>query len=139
MSILDRLFKMKPSIELDDPVFRHITLDRGIWTFIPNPPTEGFMITVDAPDTGPTPEQRELFQQIRSQLGEFEQRARDYMRTRVDDGIDVSKLSTYSVAIGSVEDTGRREFVLELSDSDAIIIHCVAFRADEAVDYGFDD
>ena len=139
MSIFDRLFKKKPAIELDDPVFRHITFDRGVWTFIPNPPTEGFMITVAAPVAGPTPEQREFFQDVHSRLNDFEQRARDYMRSRVDHGVDVSRLSTYSVEIGTVEDTGRREFVLELSDSEAIVIHRVAFRADEAVDYGFDD
>jgi hypothetical protein len=97
------------------------------------------MITVDAPDTGPTPEQRAFFQHVRSRLAEFEQRGRDYMRSRVDDGVDVSRLSTYSVEIGSAEDTGRREFVLEMSDSDAIVIHRVTFRADEAVDYGFND
>jgi hypothetical protein len=139
MSILDRLFKKKPTIESDDLVFGRITFDQGIWTFIPNPPVAGFMITIDAPETGPTPEQRAFFQHIRSRLGEFELRARDFMRSRVDAGVDVSRLATYSVEIGSAEDTGRREFVLELSDSDAIVIHRVTFRADEAVEYGFDD
>jgi len=139
MSILDRLFKKKPAIELGDPVFGRISFDKGIWTFIPIPPTEGFMITIDAPEAGPTQEQRTFFEQVRSRLSEFEQRARDYMRSRVDDGVDVSRLSTYSVEIGSAEDTERREFVLELSDSDAIVIHRVSFRGDEAVEYGFDD
>lgn len=139
MSILDRLFKKKSVIELNDPVFGRITFDQGIWTFIPSPPTEGFMITIDAPETGPTAEQRVFFQELRSQLTDHEQRARDYMRSRVDDGVDVSRLSIYSVEIGSPEETVRREFVLELSDSEAIMIHRVSFRAREPVDYGFDD
>jgi hypothetical protein len=37
------------------------------------------------------------------------------------------------------EETWRREFVLELCDSEAIVIHRVSFRAREPVDYGFDD
>jgi hypothetical protein len=139
MSILDRLFKKKPAIEMDDPVFGRISFDQGFWTFIPNPPAAGFMITIDARETGPTPEQRAFFQHISSRLGKFEERARDFMRSRVDAGVDVSRLSTYSVEIGSADDTGRREFVLELSDSDAIVIHRVTFRADEAVEYRFDD
>jgi hypothetical protein len=139
MSIFDRLFKKKPVIQMDDPVFGHMTFEQGLWAFIPDPQTEEFMVTVPAPETGPTPEQRALFQDIRSQLSGYEQRARDYMRSRVDKGIDVSALSTYSVAMGSTEETARREFVLELSDSEATIIHRVSFRADEPVEYGFDD
>jgi hypothetical protein len=139
MSILDRLFRKKPAIALDDPVFGRITFEQGIWTFIPNPPTDGFMVTIDAPEIGPTAEQRAFFQELRGQRADLEQRARDYMRSRVDDGAEISRLSTYSIEIGSAEETARREFVLELSDSDAIMIHRVSFRAGEAVDYGFDD
>lgn len=139
MSILDRLFKKKPAIELDDPVFGRITFDQGIWTFIPNPPAAGFMITIDASETGPTPEQRAFFQRIISRLAQFEQHARDFIRSRVGPEVDVSRLSTYSAEIGSADCTGRREFVLELSDSDAIVIHRVTFHADEAVEYGCDD
>lgn len=139
MSILDRLFKKKPVKELDDPVLGHLTLEQGIWTFIPDPQTEAFMITVPAPESGPTPEQRAFFEDIRSRLPVFEQRARDYMRSRVEQGIDVSALATYSVAMGSTEETARREFVLELSDSEAIVIHRVSFREDQPVEYGFDD
>src|SRR4051794_23581240 len=115
MSIFDHLFGKKSAIALDDPVFGPITFDHCIWTFIPNPPTDGFMITIDAPETGPTTEQRAFFQEVRSQLTDYEQRARDYMRSRVDGGVDVSLLSTYSVDIGSAEETARRQFVLELS------------------------
>lgn len=126
-------------MKLDDPVFGRIAFDQGIWTFIPSLLTVGFMVTIDAPETGPTTEQRALFQEIRSILMRFEERARDYMRPRVEMGLDVSRLSTYSIGIGNVEETAHQEFVLELSDSEAIVIHRVAFRTGEPVDYGFDD
>jgi len=139
MSLFSRLFKEKPAIELHDSVFGHITFERGIWAYLPNPPTEGFMITIDAPESGPAEEQRVLFQQIRERLAEFEQRARDVMQSRVDEEIDVGQLATYSVEIGASDETARRGFVLELSDPDAIVIHRVTFRGDEAVYDGFDD
>ncbi len=97
------------------------------------------MITINAPETGPAQEQRIFFQHVRSHLGEFEQRAKEYMRSRVAGGVNVKQLATYSVEIGNEADIARREFVLELSDPDAIIIHRVTFRGDETVDYGFDD
>jgi hypothetical protein len=139
MSIFGSLFKKKPVVEADDPVFGHLTYEQGIWTFIPKPPTGGFMITVDAPETGPTELQRGFFQRIRSRLSEFEQRARDFMRSRVDTGVDVSRLSVYSVEIGSDTESQRELFVLEMCDKDASIIHRVSFTGTEPVDYGFDD
>lgn len=139
MSIFRSLFKKKPSIEADDPVFGHITFERGIWTFIPSPPTEGFMINVDAPETGPSQLQRDFFQKIRSRLSDFGQLARDYMLSRVDEGVDLSHLSVYSVEIGSDDESRRESFVLEMSDDEAIVIHRVSFSGGTAVDYGYDD
>ncbi len=139
MSFFDSLFKKKPIIAADDPVFGPITFEQGIWTFIPKPPTEGFMITVDAPETGPTQLQRDFFQKLCSRLPQFEPRARDFMRSRVDAGVDVSRLSVYSVGIGSDAESRRESFVLEMSDEEAIIIHRVSFAGSEPVDFGFDD
>lgn len=138
MSILDRLFKKKPIIELDDPVFGHITFDQGIWTFLPTKPENGYMIGVDAPATGPSEQQRSFFGQVRSALPEYERHARDYMKSRVDQSVNVSRLSTYSVQVGDEEETRRKAFVLELSDEDAFIVHRVCFSAGQPVDYGFD-
>lgn len=97
MSILGSLFKKKPVITADDPVFGHITFQQGIWTFIPNPPTDGFMVSVDAPESGPSQLQRDFFQKVRAILSNFERRARDFIRSRVEAGVDVSLLSVYSV------------------------------------------
>lgn len=83
MSIFGRLFKKKSVIAVDDPVFGYVTFEQAIWTFVPNPPTEGFMITVDAPETGPSQLQRDFFQMIRASLPECERVAREFMRSRV--------------------------------------------------------
>jgi hypothetical protein len=133
------LFRKKAIIRADDPAFGHITFERGIWAFIPSPQTEGFMITVDAPESGPSQLQRDFFQNIRARLSEFEQHARDFMRSRVDTGVEVSRLSVYSVAVGNEEETRQRRFVLEMSDPDAHVIHRVTFSGNDAVDYGYDD
>ena len=139
MSFFRRLFKKKSVIAADDPVFGHIAFEQGIWKFIPNSPTEGFMITVDAPESGPSQLQRDFFQTIRSGVSEFEQRARDFMWSQVDAGVDVSRLSVYSVEVGSDAECQRESFVLEMCDENATIIHRVSFSDFEPVAYGFDD
>src|SRR5262245_45128897 len=138
VGLFDRLFKQKPIIEADDPVFGHITYKRGVWTFIPRRPTNGFMITVPAPETGPTQSQRSHFQKIRSELPKLEQRARDFMRSRVEQNVDVSSLSVYSIEIGDDDQSRRESFVLEMCDESAHIIHRVSFIGSEPQDYGFD-
>ena len=139
MKMFGDLFKKKPVIAAYDPAFGRITLEQGVWTSIPAPPTNGFMITVDAPESGPSQLQRDFFQKVRGSLSEYELRARDFMRSRVDAGVDVSRLSVYSVEVGSDVECQRGVFVLEMSDPDAIIIHRVSFTGDEPVGYGFDD
>ena len=139
MGIFHSLFQKKPVVAADDPLFGHITFEQGIWTFIPNPPTEGFMITVDAPESGPSQLQRDFFQKVRASLPDFEQRARDFMRSRVDAGVEVSSHSVYSVEIGSDDESRQQRFVLEMCDAEAIVIHRVSFSGSEPVDYGYDD
>ena len=139
MGLLSRFFKKKTVIELPDPVFGRITYDQGIWTFLPTKPDDGFMIGVDAPEAGPTERQRAFFSRLRSDLAEYERRARDYMSSRVEPSVMVSELSIYAVQIEDDEATRRGEFTLEMSDDDASIVHRVSFRAGEPMDYGFDD
>ena len=80
-----------------------------------------------------------LFQKVRTSLPDFERRAREFMRSRVDPGIEVSSLSVYSVEVGSDDESRQQRFVLEMSDADAIVIHRVSFSSGEPVDYGYDD
>ena len=51
----------------------------------------------------------------------------------------VSQLSIYSVQIGDDGATQRNEFVLELADDEAFIVHRVSFKVGHPIDYGFDD
>jgi len=139
MGLFGNLFNKKPVLALQDPVFGPVTYDQGIWTFLPKKPEDGFMIGIDAPASGPSNQQRLFFGRVRSELLAFERRARDYMRSRVEASVDVSRLSTYSVQVGSDEETQREEFVLELSDQDAFVVHRVSFQAGQPTDYGFDD
>ena len=139
MGIFANLFKKKPVIELRDPVFGLLTYDQGIWTFLPTKPEGGFMIGVDAPEAGPTERQRAFFNQVRSELADYERRARDYLTPRVEPSVTVSRLSTYSVQIGDDVATQRGEFVLELSDDDAFAVHRVSFSEGQPFEYGCDD
>lgn len=139
MSWFHNLFKKQPVIRLADAVFGSITFEHGIWTFLPKKPEDGFLIGVDAPQEGPSAGQRAFFCQVRSELAAYEQKAREYMVSHVTSSVKVASLSTYSVQIGDDEATQREEFVLDLSDEDAFIVHRVSFRAGQPVDYGFDD
>ncbi len=130
--------RKKQAVEMDDHVFGHMTFDRGIWTHIPVTSAGDYMITVDGVDSGPTAEQRDLFEYIRSRLDDFVRQAQEYMWTR-DKYTDTSGLTVYSVAIGSSEEALHQEFILELSDKDAEVIHHVSFRAGKPIDYGVDD
>ena len=90
MGLFSRFFKKKALIELRDPVFGLITYNRGLWTFLPTKPEDDFMIGVEAPETGPTMRQRNFLSQLRSELAEYERRAREYMTTRVQPPVRVS-------------------------------------------------
>jgi len=139
MSFFGDLFKKKPPVEVHDPAFGCLSFTNGMWSFIPTTPGTGFMITVDAQEAGPTEGQRDLFQRIRSSLPKFECQARDFVQLRLGQTVDATQLSVYSVAIGNDDETAGQQFVLELSDDDATVVHRIRFRAGEPVDYGFDD
>ncbi len=139
MGIFSNLFRKKPTIELRDSVFGPISYDRGVWTFVPKEPKEGFMINVIAAAAGPSELQRVVFSRVRSELAEYERRARDYMTPHLDESVSVSQLSIYAVLIGDDDESQREELVLEFSDRDAFTVHRVSFRKGEPVDYGADD
>jgi hypothetical protein len=138
MGLFSRFFKKKAVVELRDPVFGLITYKRGLWTFLPTKAEDGFMIGVEAPEAGPSTRQRNFFSQVRSELAEYERRAREYMASRVRPPVHVSQLSTFAVQIDDDAATQRGEFTLEMSDDDAVVIHRVSFRAGQPIDYGFD-
>lgn len=139
MSIFDRFFKKSAVLSLDDPVFGSITFDHGVWSHTPAAAGDDFAITVVAPESGPAEEQRKFYELIRSRLADFEERAKSFIRSETNDGVDVSILSAYTVDIGDLAETEDVRFTLEMSDPNAWVIHRVEFCGDRPLLYGFDD
>lgn len=126
-------------MQIQDPVFGRLTYERGGWVCVPHGADDGFMVSVEAPECGPSQVQRDIFSGVRTGLAELEQQARKYVASLVDATIDVSTLTVYSVEIGDDEESGRGWFVLELADDEAEVVHRVEFRGDEPVGYAADD
>lgn len=97
------------------------------------------MITVVAPEAGPSEEQRTFYRGIRARLAEFEERARSFIRAETAEGVDVSILSTHAVEIGDQSETEDSRFTLEMSDPNAWVVHRVEFCGNRPLLYGFDD
>ena len=139
MNFFSRIFRRKAVASLDDPVFGHITYESGVWTFLPNPSSRDFMVTVDAVKSGPSQSQRDFFQEILLNLSDFENLARDYVHDHTQLDVEKWKPSIYSLEIGGDEETRCQRFVLEMCDSDANVIHRVSFFRGKPVEYTFDD
>lgn len=139
MGFLSNWFKRERIVTLHDPVFGYITWEHGIWTFLPEKLTEGFMIEIDAPQTGPTELQRSFFTRLRPALPEYEKRARDYIATKAEPGVIPSELTLYAVQIQNDDETRQEAFLLELADAEASVVHWVAFRSGQPEEYGVED
>ncbi|MCZ7649083.1 MAG: hypothetical protein M5U26_28155 [Planctomycetota bacterium] len=141
MGIFDFLFKKKPVIRLEDPVFGALEYDSYIWCTVIKPDNEKYepFVTIDAGEEGPSDRQRQLYMEIQERLPEYLERGRAHTKAHAYMPVEASELNVYSFAIGDSEETARQEFVLELTDEDAAFIHRVTFRGTEPVDYGCDD
>jgi hypothetical protein len=126
-------------MEIHDPIFGRLTYENGLWAFIPKEVVDGFMISIDAPETGPSAAQRDYFLDISSRLSKFEQLGRDFIDSHSEFTGDVACLSTYSIEVGTDLDCQRQRFVLEMSDNDAAVIHRVTFFDGEPLEYWLDD
>ena len=133
------LFRRDRLLEKEDPVFGHIAHEGGIWIFSPTHSTPGVMITVDAPEAGPSDLQRDFFQRIRASLTEFGERASVVIQSSSEEKIEAPCLSVYSIEIGSDAQCQLEKFVLEMSDENAFVIHRVRFSGPDASYDGFDD
>jgi hypothetical protein len=139
MGLLGKLFKRKISPCLEDPAFGHIEYERGLWSFVPQTRGEGFMISIEAPLSGPSELQRLFFQSVRDELGLWKERARAFIKTQEGVEIDPQSLDVYAGIIENDLQTPGGVFTLEMSDANAFEIHRVTFRGAEAVEYGCDD
>ena len=139
MGLFDKLFGRKDAPSLSDSVFGHVAYDDGIWTHVPKRPEGGFMITVAAPQSGPSDAQRVFFAHVLQALPALEQQAKDFIGLKAEDDTDVERLSIYSLEIGTEVEVQSERFVMELSDADAIVIHRVSFESGTPIHYTHDD
>lgn len=139
MSLFRKLFGKKDVLRLADPAFGELTYDRGGWTHIPESRAGGFMISVEAPETGPSDAQRLFLERLRQCLPSLVQSAKDFIALDTDDKIDVGCLVIYSLGIGTDAEIEAERFVIELTDNDEIEVHRVSFEAGKPTLYSCDD
>lgn len=140
MGFLDFLFGRRAaseSAETRDSDFGTGVFENGHWTFL-DAGTLGFVVVVDADADGPTNSQREFFRSLLARLPALEETARNRILAEAGSGITLPPLQVYSLHLGNEAATLRREFTLELSDSQALVVHRVRFQDDVAVSAEFD-
>jgi hypothetical protein len=133
---LSRLFPGKKPLVIEDPVFGRLEYDRSTWCALPRPQGHAFMISLDAPESGPCDSQRQLFHTLVEDLPALKQRAIEYLERN---DVVGAKLYLYSIELGSGEESARGEFVMEFTTEDESLIHRVMFSGFEPVEYGCDD
>lgn len=138
MRIFKKLFGRSSDPSIDDPVFGRMMYRSGIWTALPQASADAVLVTVDAPAAGPSQQQREMFLRVERGLQDLAQQARDYVRRQSEQGPDVGELRLYSIEIGADDDVEAERFVLELSDTNEIVIHRVSFAFGRPVHYTYD-
>jgi hypothetical protein len=139
MSLFGKLFGKKEVPRICDPVFGQLTYERGTWSYVPKRPEAGFVVTVCAPESGPSSSQRVFFQHLGPALSALEDKARDFIRLHTKDEVDVSRLSIYALEVGTDAEIQADRFVMELSDADEIVIHRVSFESGKPTHYTYDD
>ena len=137
-----RLFQKKPKVEKDDPVFGRIVFEPihgvDIWCHLPAD-DQDHMVNILAPSTGSSQAQRDFYASLRNDLASRESECKAFIRTSEEPSADPSDLTLYSVEVGTEDDIAEGQFVIELSDQDAIEIHRVEFRNSRPENYGVDD
>lgn len=140
MSIFSKIFGRKEPPTRIDPVFGIIKFENALWSHIPPQREAGFMVIIDAPESGgPSDSQRGFFQKINTELSIWIGRARQHDKEKSEAGFDVIALDVYSVIIGNEQDTLANQFTIELCDENAFKIHGVRFKGSVPVEYYCDD
>ena len=140
MGFLDFLFGRgggpDPS-ETRDPDFGGGVFEDGQWTFL-DTGTLGFVVVVEAGPSGPDGTQRSLFRSLLGRLPELEEAAKARILAEAGEGIGPPPLQVYALRLGDAAATARKEFTLELSDPQALVVHRILFRDGSAVSCEFD-
>jgi hypothetical protein len=138
MKFLRRMFRKQEARRCEDPVFGLITHSTGIWEHLPKRVADDFMITIEAPESGPSDLQRECFQKLRPEISNLERQARRFITTEAAEDVDADTLSVYSVELGTDAVCMNDCFVMELADTDQIVIHRVSFQSGRPTRYTYD-
>ncbi|MCC7292917.1 MAG: hypothetical protein IT449_12720 [Phycisphaerales bacterium] len=138
MGLFETILGRRRKISRDDSPFGRIEYTNGIWTHIPDSSGPNILITIVASPLGPSMLQATLFANIKLQLAELLDASRDLVKKHIQTPADVARMDLYSLEIGTDEEVKAQRFVLELADTDAIVIHRVSFEAGKAVAYSYD-
>jgi len=137
MNVFGKLFGRKPQ-PIEDTVFGRIEFGLGGWTRLPKEESNGFIVIIVAPESGPTDCQRDFYKKLSLSLDETIADAKRLVQVSAAD-VDVGALSLYSVEIGPDAELASDDFVIELSDKDQNQIHVVNFVNGKPSVYGCDD
>lgn len=139
MSIFANLLKKKKQIVLSDPVFGEISFNKDMWTYIPPPNVDEPMIIIEAPEEGPSEEQRKYYINLKQRTSSIVSEAINFIKKEHISNLDLNKLGLYSIIIGSLTEIEKNMFVIELSDDKAEDIHRVEFENNQPIRYVVDD
>ena len=139
MGLIDKLFGRGNKLSTSDPVFGNLTYDSGIWTHLPTPPGGDCMITIDAPQPGPSDTQRAFYQYVRQSIAMLIQRAIAFVALESSNEVGVHDLRLYSIEMGTDTETRAERFVMELADGEASVVHRVSFESGVPSFYACDD
>ena len=135
---ISKLFRKSPVQTLSDPVFGSLERQGDSWVAIPSDPENGFMVIVEAGDSGPSIRQQRFFERTVANLTRHEAEAKSFIGPQNAE-LDLRSLEIYALVIGFEEELERGEFVIELSDKDAHEIHGIYFKWLIPSQYGIDD
>ena len=134
MGIFDKFFQKPPPVTLQDSVFGLIefqsTYGFVMWCHTPADARD-HLIIIDAPETGPTPLQRNFYSRLRGSLPARVAEARAFIAAQEAAPANAVALKLYSVEIGEDAEVAAGQFVLELSGETADEIHRVEFSSDK--------
>lgn len=136
------LFKKTAKPILVDAVFGRIEFSpsHGIdmWCHIPAE-TSDHMIIVDAPLSGPSQAQRAFYSGLQAHLAQREAECKAFISKHPNPPENLSTMTIYSIEVGLENEIASGQFVIELSDAEADIIHRVEFRNGQPETYVSDD
>ena len=139
MNLFKSLLGRKEPLRISDPVFGDLTREHDLWIQTLKQSGPGYMVIVDAPESGPSLTQQAFFKEVASTLPHMERDAIEFARLHAGEETDMSALSIYALEIGPDSEVDARKFVMELAGPDQVLIHRVSFEAGKPTHITHDD